>query len=256
MSMIVVCQNCSARLQINQTKSPARPFVVRCPKCNSSINVDLTNPASEKSALAVGGSPATEHPRFEQTAPAPAFELEPSTVEERVNPPEDMVRMLASLLRQTNKNVDEKFKSGTPWIRRKALVCVAEGNREVVARRLAETGCQVFVAEDTGQAVQRMRENQLDVVLLDPEFDPMEQGAAFVTREVNVLRPAQRRRLFFVLLTPSQRTMDVHAAFLQNVNAIINFNDIGELSRILEHSLREYNELYKGFNMALNMPGL
>jgi hypothetical protein len=50
--------------------------------------------------------------------------------------------------------------------------------------------------------------------------------------------------------------MDAHAAFLQNVNAIINFSDIGELARILEHSLREYNELYKGFNMALNMPAL
>jgi hypothetical protein len=42
-----------------------------------------------------------------------------------------------------------------------------------------------------------MRENQLDVVLLDQRFDPVEQGTVFVTREVNVLRPAQRRRLFF-----------------------------------------------------------
>ena len=47
-----------------------------------------------------------------------------------------------------------------------------------------------------------MRENRLDVVLLDQDFDAAEQGAAFVTREVTILRPAQRRRLFFVLLSP------------------------------------------------------
>ena len=66
-----------------------------------------------------------------------------------------------------------------------------------------------------------MRENRLDVVVLDQDFDPIEQGAAFVTREVSVLRPAQRRRLFFMLLSPVLRTMESHAAFLHNVNAVV-----------------------------------
>ena len=56
---------------------------------------------------------------------------------------------------------------------------------------LAKNDYQVFVAIDTEQAVERMRENRLDVVLLDPHFDAVEQGAAFVAREVNVLRPPQ-----------------------------------------------------------------
>jgi CheY-like chemotaxis protein len=133
---------------------------------------------------------------------------------------------------------------------RKILVCTSEGHRENVARRLAEDGYQVFVAQDTRQAVERMREGRLDVVLLDPQFDSVEQGAAFVTREVNILRPAQRRRLFFVLMSASVRTMDAHAAFLNNVNAIINFNEISDLPRILDRSLREYNDLYKDFNNA------
>jgi hypothetical protein len=101
-----------------------------------------------------------------------------------------------------------------------------------------------------------MRENELDVVLLDPRFDPTEQGPVFVTREVNILRPAQRRRLFFVLLSPSLRTMDSHTAFLNNVNAIINVNEIDELPKLIEHRLREYNELYKEFNNVLGVPEL
>jgi CheY-like chemotaxis protein len=133
---------------------------------------------------------------------------------------------------------------------------VPEDDREAVARGLAENGYQVFVAHDTRQAVDRMRENQLDVVLLDPRFDPTEQGSVFVTREVNILRPAQRRRLFFVLLSPSLRTMDSHTAFLNNVNAIINVNEIHELPKLIEHRVREYNELYKEFNNVLGLPAL
>src|SRR4029077_5746717 len=125
--------------------------------------------------------------------------------------------------------------------------------RETVARSLAENGYQVFVAEDARQAVDRMRENLLDMVLLDPRFDPVEQGPVFITREVNILRPGQRRRLFFVLLSPTLRTMDSHTAFMNNVNAIINVGELDELPRILEHRVRDFNELYKDFNQSLEV---
>jgi len=77
-----------------------------------------------------------------------------------------------------------------------------------------------------------------------------------VTREVNVLRPAERRRLFFVSLSSSKRTMDKHAAFLQNVNLSVNFNELVDLPDILDQSMREFNELYKHFNTALNVTPL
>jgi hypothetical protein len=101
-----------------------------------------------------------------------------------------------------------------------------------------------------------MRANKMDVVLLEPQFDPTEQGSAFVIREINVLRPPQRRRLFFILLSPSLRTMDAHAAFLSNVNAVVNIADVEELPRIMEVGLREYNELYRDFYSASGLTAL
>src|SRR5260370_38463344 len=101
-----------------------------------------------------------------------------------------------------------------------------------------------------------MRANQVAVVLLDPQFDLAEQGAAFVVREINVLRPPQRRRLFFALLSPSLRTMDAHSAFLNNVNLVVNLTDLQDLPRILHLGLRAYNELYRDFNMAFNLAAL
>jgi CheY-like chemotaxis protein len=125
--------------------------------------------------------------------------------------------------------------------------------REMVARLLAESDYEVFVAEDTSQAIESMREEQLDVVILEAEFDSIEQGAAFVTREVNALRPMQRRRLMLVHLTTTARTMDTHAAFVQNVNLVVNIADLEHLPYALERATRDFNELYRDFNAALNV---
>jgi predicted Zn finger-like uncharacterized protein len=255
--MIIVCQKCSTRLQIDEEKAPVRPFTVRCPKCNSTTEAGSTStPAFEQSALAVGGSPSTEHRRFEQPTAAPVYEIGTQAVQTPESASVDgAVRLLASLLNKDALSGIE-LTDGHPWKRRKVLVCTAEVHREPIARLLTESGYQVYVAEDTRQAVERMRANQLAVVLLDPQFDFAEQGAAFVVREINVLRPSQRRMLYFALLSPSLRTMDAHSAFLNNVNAVINLTDLEDLPRILDLALRDYNELYKDFNSAFNLAAL
>ena len=253
--MIIVCPKCATRLQIDDEKSPNRPFNVRCPKCSATVSSGPASPATEQSALAVGGSPATDHPRFEQST---ARTYEPSTPAAPGATPvnDDAVRMLFDLLSKGSSQGPEDPKARPSWDKRKALVCTSEPYRDVVARKLSEVGCQVFVAEDTRQAVETMRANKMDVVLHEPQFDPAEQGSAFVVREINILRPPQRRRLFFVLLTPSLRTMAAHAAFLHNVNAIVNLADIEELPRIMEVALREYNELYREIYSAFGLTAL
>ena len=250
--MIITCQNCSTRLQVPDDKSPQRPFNVRCPKCNSTVSSGHASPATEHSALAVGGSPATDRPRFEQST---ARTYEPVAASEPV-PSNDAVRMLVDLLSKGNTQKNDNPMARPSWDKRKALVCANEAYRDVVARKLTESGFQVFVAEDTRQAVETMRSNKMDVVLLEPQFDPAEQGSAFVVREINILRPPQRRRLFFVLLSPSLRTLDAHAAFLNNVNAVVNLTDIEELPRIMDVSLREFNELYREFYSAFSLTAL
>ena len=250
--MIIVCQKCATRLQVDDVKSPQRPFNVRCPKCNSTVSSGPASPATEQSALAVGGSPATDHPRYE---PSTARAYESATPSETESS-DDTVRMLMDLLSKGSLQKNDNPTARPSWDKRKALVCTSEAYRDVAARKLTQCGCQVFVAEDTRQAVETMRANKMDVVLLEPQFDPSEQGSVFVIREINVLRPPQRRRLFFVLLSPSMRTLDAHAAFLNNVNAIVNVSDIEELNRIVDVALREYNELYRDFYTAFSLTAL
>ena len=213
------------------------------------------NPATEQSALAVGGSPSTDHPRFEQST-ARAYEPATANPVNGAATNDDAVRMIVDLLAKGNSRQGDNPMARPSWDKRKALLCTSEPYRDVVARKLSDTGFQVFLAEDTRQAVETMRANKMDVVLLEPQFDVAEQGSLFVIREINVLRPPQRRRLFFVLLSPSLRTMDAHAAFLSNCNAVVNIADVEELPRIMEVALREYNELYRDFYSASGLTAL
>jgi predicted Zn finger-like uncharacterized protein len=256
--MIISCQKCASRLQVDETKVPTGSFSIRCPKCNSTVEFASPNPALEQSGAGLGDSPATGNARFEQPNPAPLFEVEGSSQEAKPSgsAADMLLELLSKVANQSLPNANGSDLVRPAWNPRKALLCVQEENRENLARALAENGYKVFVANDTRQAVDRMRENQLDVVVLDSRFDPVEQGAIYVTREISVLRPAQRRRVFFVLLSPSLRTMDPHAAFLNNVNAIINLNDVEEMPRLIEHRLREYNDLYKDFNQVNGVAAL
>ncbi|HEV7859879.1 MAG TPA: zinc-ribbon domain-containing protein [Pyrinomonadaceae bacterium] len=267
--MVVTCTHCNVRLQLDDAKIPARAFTLRCPKCQAIVNVQPPATAAtpnDQSALAVGDSPATEHPRFEQPKLAPAFKLEGSEDEANAAPSSaslpgaeagEVARLLLELLQRGGVAADKKsLPSRLAWERRKVLVCVSPLYREMMARALAKSDYQVFVAGDMTQAVESMREEHVDIVILDPEFDPVEQGAAFVTREVNTMRSPERRRLFFVHFSPTVRTLDTHAAFINNVNLVVNPVDIENLPQALERAIRDYNELYRELNAALNVAAI
>jgi predicted Zn finger-like uncharacterized protein len=257
--MVIVCQNCKSRFQLDDAKVPSGAFTVRCSKCQNTVVCKTPNGSQENVAL--GELPPTTYPRPQQIVPAPLFRPGGAN-DELLGPPaeplpevNEVTRALFSLLRQSGQG-DQALQVKPSWDRQRALVCSSTKYREAIARSVAQGSYEVFVAEDTRQATERMRRDRIDVTILDPEFDAIEQGAAFVTREVNVLRPVNRRRMFFVQLSSSVRTMDMHAAFLHNVNLLVNFHDIDNLGQILDQALLEFNTLYKEFNSALGLSPL
>ena len=263
--MVLICPKCEARLQLDEAKAPSRPFTVRCPKCQTSVNVQPPPVASNDAATSEPVSrseagAAADRISFEPPATASLFKPN-SEDSNSINTPQsasvglnDLAKLLAETLRNTDGVSSRGHNRKRPaWDRRKALVCASPAYRETVARALADNDYDVFVAENMAQALGRMREERMDVIILDANFDPLEQGVAFVTREVRLLRPPERRRLFFVYLMAGVRTRDLHAAFLHNVNLVVNPSDVDQLPEALEISIRQYNELYRGFNRALDV---
>ena len=258
--MVLICPQCNARLQLDDAKTPSRPFSVRCPKCQASVNHTPTSTPESISAppIAVTSTVVAESTAmsFERLTTAPAFKPidESRSVSAEENAPglSEIAKLLAEALQHSDRHAGASRKRPA-WDRRKALVCASPAYRETIAESLVEHGYEVFIAENTAQGLGRMREERMDVVVLDANFDPVEQGVAFITREVRLLRPSERRRLFLVSITSGVRTMDLHAAFLHNVNLVVNPSDVEQLPEALEVSIRHYNDLYRPFNRALDV---
>ncbi|MFN2576092.1 MAG: zinc-ribbon domain-containing protein [Pyrinomonadaceae bacterium] len=255
--MVLICSQCNARLQLDDAKAPSRPFSVRCPKCQANVNHAPASTSESQASPPLATTPSAESSAmpFERPTAAPAFKppVEKSLpAEENASGLNEIARLLAEALQHSDRGPGTGRKRPA-WDRRKALVCGSPAYRETIAELLVDHDYEVFIADNMVQGLGRMREERMDVVVLDANFDPVEQGVAFITREVRLMRPSERRRLFLVYVTAGVRTMDVHAAFLQNVNLVINPSDVEQLPEALEVSIRHYNDLYRPFNRALDL---
>src|SRR6476620_3261939 len=260
--MVLTCPQCETRLQLDEAKTPSHPFAVRCPKCQTNVNVQpngevFTAPKPDQPMTATEAAPRNQVPAFERPVTAPRFEPRDyeriaSSGPENPSGLNDIAKLLAEALSHSSGHTGTARKRPA-WDRRKVLVCASPAYREAIAESLIAQEYDVFVAENMVQGLGRMREERMDVIVLDASFDPLEQGVAFITREVRLLRPSERRRLFFVYVTSGVRTMDLHAAFLQNVNMVVNPSDVEQLPEALDVSIRHYNDLYRPFNRALDV---
>jgi predicted Zn finger-like uncharacterized protein len=259
--MLVICSNCKARLQLEENKLPSHAFKLRCPKCQSRIEIKSGAPSDNDSdGLTLPAEmtpPSAQTSPFERPPIAAPFKPRPADSEvadTSTTSPNELVKLLAEVLRQADTGASKTAVLKRPaWSRRKALVCVNLERSAEIANGLVEREYEVFVAENTAEALGRMREDRIDVIVLDGDFDPVDQGFAFVTREVKLMQPSERRRLFLVYVTPNARTMDLHAAFLHNANLVVNPDDIARMPEVLDVSLRYYNELYRDLNHALDL---
>ena len=259
--MVVICANCKARLQLDESKLPSHAFKLRCPKCQSRIEIKSSAPSDNDSSDLTFPAEMTPPPGeispFERppiAAPFKPANENAEVVESSETSSENVVKLLAEMLKQADGHPPKSAALKRPaWNRRKALICVDPERSAEIANGLVKSEYEVFVAENTAEALGRMREDRIDVVVLDGEFDQVDQGFAFVTREVKLMPPSERRRVFLVYVTPNARTMDLHAAFLHNANLVVNPDDIARMPEALDVSLRYYNELYRDLNRALNL---
>jgi predicted Zn finger-like uncharacterized protein len=260
--MLVNCPNCKARLQLDESKIPSNVSKARCPKCQASVEIKTPSAKDSDAHMSLPADMTPPTPAispFERPPVAAPFTLTAAMEEGQPagNGSADIAKVLVDLLRQKDPVTATKGSRHRPsWDRRKAIVCTADAHRRAIAEALAAQDFEVYVAENTGEALGRMREDRMDVLVLESGFDAVEQGFAFVMREIKLLRPSERRRLFFTLVTPNARTMDLHAAFLQNANLVVNPADLERLTEVLEVSLRHFNELYRDFNRALDVAPL
>src|SRR5215212_3914687 len=98
--MIVICPNCTTKLQLEASKIPSRAFSVRCPKCQHIVNAQPPAQSSQRDAVAAGGD-LPSSTRAQQgggsATPATPTVAEPQA-QDGATPESEVLRLLASLL--------------------------------------------------------------------------------------------------------------------------------------------------------------
>ncbi|HKG14840.1 MAG TPA: zinc-ribbon domain-containing protein [Pyrinomonadaceae bacterium] len=260
--MIVICPNCTTRLQLEASKVPSRAFSVRCPKCQHIVNAQPPAQTSQRDALAAGGDLPSSTRAQQQggagasaaTSAATPATAEPQPGDAAATPESEVLRLLASLLSREGGAGAASLRHVAE--RRRALVCAGAANGGEVVRALSRSGFDVFAPDNVPMANEALREGNVSVVVLDPEFDVRERGHALICGELAAMRMPERRRVLFVQVSDAARTGDAHAAFVVGANLVVNTKDVRELPLTLQRNIRDLNELYRDFNKALGVAEL
>lgn len=289
--MQIVCQSCSSRIQLDDAKLPSHAFSVRCPKCQQAINVqppaavngaahgnnnnngaaaaaqqqsttrEQTSEAEQNDGADEAAS-GPERSRFAAQTAAPLFRAAASADSAAATPDDarpsadvsELVQALAALLGDRGALPGQSSHRRRRPSHLKTLICVTEAHRHNAAEALADHGHEVYVAADAMQALERMRQEPMDVVMFDSEFDSKGQGSVFIAREIIAMRPVVRRQTFVVHLTLASRLSsgDAHAAFLHNTNMVVHPDDLAAFPQVLDGVMRDYDDLYEAFRAALD----
>jgi len=240
--MEIVCESCKAKLNIPDEKVPQGQRVsVTCPRCKNKLIIDTTGvkpevPVSQVQDPAESGGAGEDmsETSIEETSKPPQFE--------EMSEFDDM---------EADSALDS-YEEGEKL----ALVMVADTNHsEKIKEALDELDYNSIRAENTREAMAKIRFQNFDLVILSDLFDdiPLEQGPIF--QYLNHLSMSFRRKMFVLLIGDKFKTMDHMMAFTTSANLVVNWKDLDKLSNILRRSVSDNEKFYKVFMDTLKETG-
>jgi PleD family two-component response regulator len=139
---------------------------------------------------------------------------------------------------------------------RLALLCEDAPDRQAEIKSVLEQlGYTTHLAVSALDAIERMRKNSYEIVVLDELF----QGASPLDNPVLLgvqgMSMATRRYMFVALIGKGYKTFDNMAAFAKSVNLVVNLEDIFRLPVILRRAVNENNQFYRVLRDVLREAG-
>lgn len=218
--MEIICQQCQSKLKIPDDKIPAGKAVsLKCPKCQEKITVDPA-PPPEPAAEAV----TADH----------GFQEVESDPYDAADKPFDFV--------------EEEGKT--------ALVCESDAAvKEKVVNVLQQMDYHITEAENSRDALKKMRYHVYDMILVNETFDNSDPDSNGVLIYLERLGISVRRNMFVVMLSGRFRTLDSMMAFQKSVNMVLNVSNIDEVDKILQRGMTDNDYFYRTFNEGLKKAG-
>ncbi len=139
---------------------------------------------------------------------------------------------------------------------RLALVCVDAPDRQApVKAALQELGYTVQAARGAPDAIDRMRKNAYEVIVLDEEFEGSTEHDNTVLTALHAMPMSLRRYIFVALLGRRLATFDNTMAFARSVNLVIHVSDLSQLKPILGRGIAENDRFHRVFREVLREAG-
>ena len=138
------------------------------------------------------------------------------------------------------------------------LALVAEHgpeNKEKTEQSLEDVGYKCISAENTGQAISKIRFHKLDLVILSDHFDGINLEQSPIRQYLNHISMSIRRKMFVVLVADHFNTMDQIMAFTMSANLVINRRDMDKLGGILKNAILDNENFYRVFMETLTELG-
>ena len=238
--MEIVCESCKTKLNIPDEKVPQGQRVsVRCPRCKNKLIIDTTGVKPEISA------PQVQDPAESGGA---GEDISDTSMEET---PLQFEGMSGFDDMEADSALDS-YEEGEKL----ALVMVADTHHsEKIRAALDELDYSCIRAENTREAMTKMRFQNFDLVILSDLFDDIPLGQSPIFQYLNHLSMSFRRKMFVVLIGDKFRTMDHMMAFTMSANLVANWKDLDKLSNILRRAISDNEKFYKVFMDTLNETG-
>ena len=224
--MEITCSNCNTKLNVSDDKIPkGQAIKINCPKCKNKITLDLRKISQEKaSEEGISSGSDDAHPK-------------PSVTGQDKSASEDYTYDDYS----SEDALDFFDKSGKIAL----VILKGDDKRRKVGDALEELGYRSLYAENTRDALGKLRFHFFNLVFLSDGFDNQDVSYSPIMNYMNRLPMSSRRKIFIALMGDRFRTMDEIMAFALSANSVINTKDIDRLRPILKKGISENEKFYK-----------
>jgi CheY-like chemotaxis protein len=139
---------------------------------------------------------------------------------------------------------------------RLALVCEGAPERQgVIKAALDQIGFTMHAARNAEEAVERLRRDSYELVIVDERFQGSTPLDNVVLAALHGMPMSGRRYIFVALLGREYKTFDNMMAFARSVNVVVNPNDLPHLPAILVKAMNDNNQFYRVFREVLAEAG-
>jgi len=114
---------------------------------------------------------------------------------------------------------------------------------------------QITPAENSRDALKRMRYHVYDLIVVNENFDSKNPDSNGVLIYLERLPMSVRRNIFVAMVSSRYRTMDNMMAFHASVDLIINIKNIKDIGKILSRSITDTEMFYRVFKETLKESG-